>query len=705
MVNMYMNTPFSFQEIEDCSNGKKYLVTVKIPMSIGWIDDVLLYVDVGERTYEIPLGHVGNDSEYASFSNDLFLENRYLYSYYFSFKSNDYKYFITKNGVKSSVENYEKFKESVGFSVPDWAKGAIMYHIFVDRFNRGSKKPLKKMDRRDIHESWNEDVVLGDNPKVKHYGNEEVWNVDFFGGDIEGIIQKLDYLQSLGVTVLYLSPIFESPSTHRYDTIDYEKIDPYLGSWKDFKRFTKEAHKRGMKIILDLVFNHTSDESKYFDRYGKNKDQFFFDQGSYNNPYSKYYPFYRYVYKDGQEKNTYWWEFKTMPELDSSGEFWKKYLCGKKGIIDRVYSYGVDAVRLDVPENIDDIGLQWINEAVKRNSKEPFIIGEVWENPMRKGRTLISADRMHTTMNYHFIDAVDCYFKYQDPYKLSYIIKDINAEYADDTIHSLMNFTSTHDVSRKITLLGIREFDPNQQFSSLPVEVQRKIYDGLHSLGYMDDDIMSLFNGYSEITYYSFQKLMEYLLKHGVSSKMISYLKGIFHYSPFDPNGSFTKDIYDDVKKDLDFVQNYILTSKEYEKALEKYKAYLLFLYSWPGMVSIYYGDEVGMQGLDNLTNRRPYPWSNPDCELITYFQKLGNYRKSNPIIKETMPQILELDSDFMLFEYNTHDHKMLIGLNNSDSSIDISIPSIYNQGEEVFSLNQSKKKILTPYGGIVIKK
>ena len=116
MVNMYMNTPFSFQEIEDCSNGKKYLVTVKIPMSIGWIDDVLLYLDVGERTYEIPLGHVGNDSEYASFSNDLFLENRYLYSYYFSFKSNDHKYFITKNGVKSSVEYYEKFKESVGFS-------------------------------------------------------------------------------------------------------------------------------------------------------------------------------------------------------------------------------------------------------------------------------------------------------------------------------------------------------------------------------------------------------------------------------------------------------------------------------------------------------------------------------------------------------------------------------------------------------------
>ncbi len=142
------------------------------------------------------------------------------------------------------------FKMSVNFKVPEWAKGRMMYHIFVDRFNRGSNEPMKEMPRRHIHKSWDEPIVVE--------GDEQgIWNNDFYGGDLKGITQKLDYIESLGVEILYLSPIVYSQSTHRYDASDYEVVDPYAGTMEDLKELCDEAHKRGMKVVLDAVFNHT----------------------------------------------------------------------------------------------------------------------------------------------------------------------------------------------------------------------------------------------------------------------------------------------------------------------------------------------------------------------------------------------------------------------------------------------------------------
>ena len=239
-------------------------INMWFPMIDGWFDNVKIHIigcdgcELGEG-FEIP--HKRNKSGYAEFQTEIQLETTALCYYYFSYKCQGlYTLMKKKNSsVVNPITKEECFKLSVNFSVPDWAKGAVMYHILVDRFYRGSKDELKPIQERTINR-WEDPPVIGPNMD----GN---WNVDYYGGDLKGIIDKLDYIQGLGVTIIYLSPIHFAQSNHGYDTIDYEKIDPYFGDWEDLRTLCNEAHKRGMRIIVDGVYNHTGNRSKYFDQY------------------------------------------------------------------------------------------------------------------------------------------------------------------------------------------------------------------------------------------------------------------------------------------------------------------------------------------------------------------------------------------------------------------------------------------------------
>ena len=268
-----------------------------------------------------------------------------------------------------------------------------------------------------------------------------------------GVIEKLDYLASLGVTVLYLSPVFEAYSNHRYDTGDYEKIDAFLGGEEAFEKLIFEAHKRGMRIILDGVFNHTGDDSRYFNRRKTYKNEGAYQ--SQSSPFAKWYRF-----RNFPDDYECWWGIKILPRLDHGVEECRRYFTGEDGIIARWNAQGVDGWRLDVADELSDEFLDELRHVVKKNTKgEGLIIGEVWENAVDKSaygarRRYLSGRQLDSVMNYPFRNAVLAFVRDGDAETFYHILTEIYTSYPRATSNSLMNLLGTHDTARILTLLG-----------------------------------------------------------------------------------------------------------------------------------------------------------------------------------------------------------------------------------------------------------
>lgn len=440
-----MKIKHEIKKVSSTSGGAIYKVSIKIPMSLGWIERVKISVGNSKEKKIFQMRYVRNDDEFSYFETELELATQAIYHYYFSFEANGNFYYhkrFNKTG-NQSITKEECWKMSVNFEVPEWAQGAVMYHIFVDRYRRGSKKPLEKMPNRKIHDTWDEGPVLGPD-------ENGLWNVDFYGGDLKGIEETLSYLKRLGVDIIYLSPIVRSQSNHRYDTADYFEVDPYAGTNEALKELCDIAHKKGMKVILDAVFNHTGNDSKYFNEFGT-----YDTVGAYQSESSEYNDFYKKHWNNGRMEFAYWWGMKNLPECDGNSPKWKNYILGDGGVIDYWFSLGIDGLRLDVADELTDEFIEGIRIAAKRNKQDAFIIGEVWKNPMRMNRGYIESGKgMDTVMNYLLVDALIRYFKYSDVRKLNNIVKEIFTEYPEGAINSLMNFTSTHDISRAIEIFA-----------------------------------------------------------------------------------------------------------------------------------------------------------------------------------------------------------------------------------------------------------
>jgi len=608
---------FDVKEITNIENGKKYKISVNLPMNIGWIDYINFVVEKGNQTLYFPMKHIKNENGNIYFETYVDLETRAIYNYYFDFKVNNKIKYITKdNAIKDYISREDKNKMSVNFSAPDWAKGKIMYHIFIDRFNRGSKEKLKEMPRRTIYNSFDDEIVLGPN-------KDGIWNADFYGGDLLGIIEKLDYIKSLGVSIIYLSPVVHSQSNHRYDAADYENVDPYAGSNEDLKKLCDEAHKKGMKIVLDAVFNHTGNDSKYFNEYGS-----FDTVGAYQSMYSTYAPFYKKHYDNGKLWYDYWWGMPNLPVCNGYSREWQDYILGEGGVIDKWFNLGIDGLRLDVADELTDEFIEKIRIAVKRNKEDGFILGEVWKNPMRMNRSYIESGKgMDSVMNYQLIDALIRYFKYCDVNKLNYILKDILCEYPKDTINTLMNFTSTHDISRAINIFSSNDF-----------------------------------NGYSEWAW--------------------------------NLNNN-----------DLEWCKNFKLSLEQYKKGEEMYKAYAFALTFLPGILSIFYGDEIGLEGIGNLANRKPFPWGKENKELLEFFRYIGSIRNSEKFLEEAYLNILDINKNYFMFERENKNGSMLVTVNRTENECKINVPSFYEKSDKIYTLKKSNTKILDSYGGIAIKK
>ena len=598
------NIKFDLKPMQFSDDGNNYKVIMQIPMELGWIDDVQFVLDDSN----IPMNYLKSENNMAFFKTEIYLPTKAIYHYYFTFKANS-NLFTIKN-------NSNEFKLSVNFDVPNWAKGKMMYHIFVDRFKRGSNEPMEEMPRRHIHKSWDEEMIIGPD-------ENDIWNNDFYGGDLQGITSSLEYLKSLGIDIIYLSPIVQSQSNHRYDTADYEKVDPYAGTNDDLKKLCDKAHKLNMKVVLDAVFNHTGNDSKYFNEYGT-----YDELGAYQSLDSKYSPFYQKHEENGQTKYNYWWGMKNLPECDGNSPAWLNYITGENGIIDMWFELGIDGLRLDVADELTDNFIFNIRKAVKRNKPDGFILGEVWKNPMRMNREYISSGKeMDSVMNYTFIDALIRYFKYADVNKLKYIIDDILREYPDDTIKTLMNFTSTHDITRAINLFATDEFDP---------------------------------------------------------------------YSEWGWN----------LKNDnIYWCKDYILSQEQYQYGKKIYEAYIYTLTFLPGILSIFYGDELGLEGMGNLANRKPFPKENYDTDLLNFFKEIGKIRKQESFLTDAELKIKDINDKYFMYERSDDENKILVTVNRTDEDISFSYPEEYTSPVKVYTLKNSSPGHLTSYGAVAIKK
>lgn len=435
--------------------GEIFRIKIRIPMELGWIEQVNFWIGSKEKQTAHLLGFKRNDDMFAYFEEMVYLETKAMYLYHFSFRASGTLWYYTKGGMQNSHNHFSlnSWKLSVGFQVPDWAKGAIMYHIFVDRYRKAGNGFLHEFGGRKLHQKWEEPIVLGPNEEGK-------WNVDYYAGNLQGITETLSYLKKLGVSILFLSPIVQSQSNHRYDASDYTKIDPYAGSEDDLRELCQKAHQKGMHIILDGVFNHTGNDSVYFNEY-----QNFDSIGAFQSKESPYFPWYRKIWKEGKSQFDYWWGMKNLPVCDGENPSWQNFIYGEGGVIDHWFSLGIDGLRLDVADELSDTFIEGILKAVQRNKSDGFVLGEVWKNPMRMNRGYLSSGKgMHSVMNYPLVDALVRFFRSGDAASLDRTLREIQNEYPDPTIPALMNFTSTHDISRAIHIQAEDCFSPFREW-------------------------------------------------------------------------------------------------------------------------------------------------------------------------------------------------------------------------------------------------
>lgn len=407
---------------------------------------VLLRADGGE-SQRIPMKFAGVSGAYDVYTCELTFEKAGLLWYQFLIDTDNAQILVPENGEGFQVTVYEPN------STADWIQGGVIYHIFVDRFRRGGvdyRKPSA------VHrDDW------GGTPYYLPDENGIVKNDDFFSGDIYGIIEKLTYLQGLGVTCIYLSPVFEAASNHKYDTGDFMKIDPGFGGDEAFEKLCIEAKEVGIRIILDGVFNHVGVDSRYFNKYG-NYDAV----GAYQSKDSPYYDWFNFL--DWPDKYEAWWGIELLPAINERNAAYQDFICGADGVIAHWTKKGVAGWRLDVVDELPDAFLDPLCQAMKRENPDSYIVGEVWEDASNKvayssRRRYFQGGQLDSVTNYPIKDAIIAFIKDGDAPRLAAVMDSLCQNYPAPVLHSLMSILGTHDTMRILTVLGSDDFPATKQ--------------------------------------------------------------------------------------------------------------------------------------------------------------------------------------------------------------------------------------------------
>ena len=338
------------------------------------------------------------------------------------------------------------------FDPPEYLRRGIMYQIFPDRFAR-SKPPQSDRTDLSLHHNW-EDLPWVPYEILPGADNQPV---DFFGGDLQGIRDKLGYLKDLGISVLYLNPIFQARSNHRYDTGDYTKVDPMLGTNEAFTDLCREAQAQGIHVILDGVFSHTGEDSLYFNRYGR-----YPSRGAYQSRDSKYYPWYRFL--RWPDKYACWWDIPTLPEVNKDCPSFREFILGREGIARRWISLGAAGWRLDVADELPMDFLRELRRAVKAQRPDATLLGEVWEDASNKVayghlRSYCLGDTVDSVMNYPLRDVLIRFFTGRaDAQQVVRLVRSQQENYPAKFLYSTMNLLGSHDRARILNMLVEREY-------------------------------------------------------------------------------------------------------------------------------------------------------------------------------------------------------------------------------------------------------
>lgn len=422
--------------------------TLLLPKETGstWVNFCVRTDDSIEKT---PMENVGEDSQAYIWSCSFIPKEAGVFAYFFEAEGAWVPAIIKMdNNLKGSFDySHAEFQLTVynqGYNTPDWLKGGIMYQIFPDRFCR-SGRPIQHMEERVVRDDW------GGMPEWRPDDGGRIRNNDYFCGDLKGITQKLPYLKSMGVTCLYMNPIFYAGSNHRYDTSDYMRIDPYLGDEEDLKELCSKAGQAGINIILDGVFSHTGDNSVYFNKYGK-----FPGEGAYQSSTSPYREWYTFN-NDGTYRS--WWGIDTLPEVTETSPEYMDFICGDHGVIEKWMDCGIKGWRLDVADELPDKFIEGLRKKVKSKNPQALVLGEVWEDATTKRgfgqlRKYLWGDQLDSVMNYPFKEAVMNFISSADGDGFLRSVGMIIDHYPKSALDVTMNFLSTHDVERAITRLG-----------------------------------------------------------------------------------------------------------------------------------------------------------------------------------------------------------------------------------------------------------
>ena len=342
-------------------------------------------------------------------------------------------------------------------------RGGVIYHIFVDRFSKDEEVVPKKGAR--LVEDW---TTI---PEYPEYPGAFMYNNTFYGGTLRSAEKRLDYVRSLGVNIIYLSPIFESPSNHKYDTADYMRTDSMFGSDEALRSFLKSAEKKGMSVILDGVFNHTGADSIYFNRYG-NYDSL----GAYQSKDSEFYGWY--TFKNYPDKYEAWWGIEILPRINTGNREFESFITDK--VIPKYREMGIAGLRLDVADELSDEFIAKIKQALSPDEKT-VLYGEVWEDASNKiaygkRKKYYLGDELDGVMNYPLRKGLIEYFRYKKCDELKYALTDIINNAPKRIRDMQMNILGTHDTERIITALGgaAAESKTNKELASLKMTKEER---------------------------------------------------------------------------------------------------------------------------------------------------------------------------------------------------------------------------------------
>ena len=458
--------------------GELCTLNIHIPASVQATSvTCLLSYENGAAAQDIPLTYKMKRGSYDIFQGKFAIPDPGLYFYYFRIDTRNGSFRLFKEGDDTNMEAGDLWQVScvpADFTTPDWAKGGMIYQIFPDRFYSAGKVNLKgKLQPYTVHKDWYEDVDWRPTPEGL------VLNNDFYGGNFKGITEKMDYIASLGTTILYLNPISKSFSSHRYDTGDYKTPDPILGTVTDFKNMCKAAHARGIRVILDGVYSHTGSNSLYF-----NKDGAFPGKGAYqspDSPYASWYTFYEWPHSYNS-----WWNFDTLPTVNKMDpEFIKYIITDEDSVVAHWMKLGADGFRLDVADELPDAFIKLLKDRIRGINPDALLLGEVWEDASNKSayglrRRYFVDGELDSVMNYPFRTAILNFMRGRDSgWGLRDTVMTIAENYPPQVLACCMNLLGTHDTPRILTALvddfdGSREEKARRHLSRNQLEVARE---------------------------------------------------------------------------------------------------------------------------------------------------------------------------------------------------------------------------------------